>query len=77
MKENCNQQNKCSSLNINPNPKEISNDAKPIKSLNFNEEEQAAFNKLFASTSDDERRIRIRELMNATKKKNREEQREL
>jgi len=70
MKEKGSHQNKCSSLNTNPSQKDISNDVKPIKSLNFNEEEQAAFNRLFASTSDDERRIRIRELMNATKRKN-------
>lgn len=70
MKEKGNHQNKCCALNTNPSQKDISNDVKPITSLNFNEEELAAFNRLFASTSDDERRIRIRELMNATKKKN-------
>lgn len=35
----------------------------------FNDEELAAFDKLFSAKNDDERRIRIRQLMNATKKR--------
>jgi len=77
MKKTNNYQNKCMSFDISPSQKDVSNDVNSTKSLNFNEEEHAAFNKLFSSKTDDERRVRIRELMNATKKKEREGRKEL